>query len=87
MNLKLVTHLVGIVIVESDGAEVRGDAAALGEGGSALLVRAFYKLVCNRHLFHRGRSGPNNDLRQQPGVKHEPSNGQDQTHDQKQDQG
>lgn len=87
VNMKSVTHLAGIVIVQSDGEEVRGDAAALGEGGSALSVRSFLKLVCNCHLLHRGRSCPNNDLREESGVKHEPSNGQDETHDQNQDQG
>lgn len=81
------THLAGVVIVQSDGAELGGHAAALGEGGSALPVRAFLKLVCNSHLSHRGTSCPNNHLRQQTGVKHEASKGQDQTHDQKQDQG
>lgn len=87
MPVWCVTHLAGVVIIQSNGAELRGDAAALGEGGSAVPVRALFKLVRNSDLFHRGRSCPNNDLREQSGVKHEPSKGQEETHDQKKDQG
>lgn len=88
VNLRrAVTHLVGVVIVQSNGAELRGDAAALGEGGSSLLIRSLLKLVRHSYLSDRGGSCPDNDLRQQSRVIHEASKSQDETHDQKQDQG
>lgn len=86
VNMNSVTHLVGVVIIQRDRAELRGDAAAFGESGSSVPIRSLYKLVRNGNLLDRGRSCPDNDLREQSGVKHEPSKGQDETHDQKQDQ-
>lgn len=79
-------YRVRVVIVHADGAELRGDAAAIREELPGFSIRAHPELVGQRHVADRGGAGTHNHLGEESRVDDETKDGEEQQHDQRRDQ-
>lgn len=79
-------YRVRVVIVHADGAELRGDAAAIREELPGFSIRAHPELVGQRHVADRGGASTHNHLGEEPRVDDETKDGEQQQHDQRCDQ-
>lgn len=74
------SHLFGVIVEDSDGAELRPNAAALCEGCTALFVGSLFEFVCNSHISNRRWSGFYRHVSQESRVQQEEADSCDQTH-------
>lgn len=74
------SHLFGVIVEDSDGAELRPNAAALCEGCTALFVGSLFEFVCNSHISNGRWSGFYRHISQESRVHQEEPDSCDQTH-------
>lgn len=79
-------YRVRVVIVNANGAELRGDAAAICEELPGFSIGAHPELVGQCHVADRGGASTHNHLGEEPRVDDETKDGQQQQHDQRRDQ-
>lgn len=73
------SHLFGVIVEDTDGAQLRPDAAALCEGSAALLVRSFFEFVCNSNISDWRWPGFYMHVSQESRVQQEEADSRDQT--------
>lgn len=73
------SHLLGVIVEDPDGLELRADAAALREARPAVLVGALLELIGDGDIGDRRRAGLHLHVRQEPRVQQQPPDGSEQT--------
>ena len=84
------SHLLGVIVKDSDGLELRPDAAALREGCTAVLVRSLSEFISDGDISNGRWSRLYSHVSQKSRVEHEAPDGHEQTHqehDQQEQQG
>lgn len=74
------SHLLGVIVEDADGAQLRPDAAALREGSTALLVGPFFEFVGDSYISNRRWSGFDVHLSQETRIQQEEADSRDQTY-------
>lgn len=72
-------HLFGVIVEDTDGAQLRPDAAALRVGGAAVLVRSLSELVSDGDISDRRRPGLHDHITQESRVQQQADHRHDQT--------
>lgn len=81
------SHLLGVIVEDSDGALLGPDAAGLCVGCAAVLVWSLLELIGNGHISDRRWPSLYHHVRQEPRVQQEAPNCHDQTHQEDDNQG
>lgn len=76
-------YRVRVVVVDTDGAELRRDAATVCEELPRFAIRAYPELVGQCDAAERWGASTHNHLREEPRVDNETEDGQQQQHDQR----
>lgn len=73
-------HLLGVIVEESDGAQLGSDAAGLGEGCAAVLVRSLFEFISDGNISDGRWSRLHVHLGEQSRVEQEAPDGEQQAH-------
>lgn len=80
------SHLLGVIVEHSDGAQLGSNAAGLREGCAALLVWPLFEFISNGDISDRRWPRLHVHLRQESRVQQEAPDGDNQTHQEEEQQ-